>query len=133
MTVDSQPIDPSDDVHGIQMDFVSRGSSSSMGTAEKINMILDRVADDAVIILEEGLTPDEKSKLVERTMTRTDGKDFTGIEMESFQRGPENSGGFLSRLVDRDPESELMVIGPANKVHTLDKDESFLRALVQSP
>lgn len=130
MTVDSKPRDPADDAPGVQMDFVSRAQSKTMGTAEKINMILDRVAEDAVVILEEGLTPDEQSKLIERAMARTDGQQFTGIEIESFKRA-EKSSGLLGRLVDRDPESELTVIGPANKVHTLDKDESFLRALVQ--
>lgn len=128
---DTQPVpdDPAD-ANGVQMDFVSRTRSTTMGTAEKLNMILDRVADDAVVILEEGLTADEKTKLVERTMARTDGQHFTGIEIESFQRNTSQSNGFLSRLVDREPDSELTVIGPANKVQTLDKDESLLRALV---
>lgn len=116
-------------VSGVQLDLISSERSKNMGTAQKINMILDRVADGAVIILEEGLEPDEESKLIERTMTRTDGEDFTGIEIDSYQRTNGNNSGFLGRLVGRDP-SKLTVIGPANKVQTLDKDETLLRTLV---
>lgn len=116
-------------VSGVQLDLISSERSKNMGTAQKINMILDRVADGAVIILEEGLEPDEESKLIERTMTRTDGEDFTGIEIDSYQRTNGNNSGFLGRLVGRD-SSKLTVIGPANKVQTLDKDETLLRTLV---
>lgn len=114
---------------GVQLDLISSERSNSLGTAEKINMILDRVADGAVIILEEGLEPDEESKLIERTMTRTDGEDFTGIEIDSYRRTNSGKSGILNRLVGRDP-SKLTVIGPANTVQTLDKDETLLRALV---
>jgi hypothetical protein len=114
---------------GVQLDLISSERSKNMGTAQKINMILDRVAEGAVIILEEGLDPDEESKLIERTMTRTDGESFTGIEIDSYQRTDGRNGGLLGKLVRSDP-SKLTVIGPANKVQTLDKDETLLRALV---
>lgn len=116
-------------VSGVQLDLISSERSNSMGTAEKINMILDRVADGAVIILEEGLEPDEESKLIERTMSRTDGDEFTGIEIDSYRRTNAGNSGFFGRLVGRNP-SKLTVIGPANTVKTLDKDETLLRALV---
>lgn len=115
---------------GIQLDLISKARSETMGTAEKINMILDRVSEGAVLILEEGLEPEEESKLIERTMTRTDGEDFTGIEIESYRREGNSTGGLLGRLVNRSEPSKLTVIGPADKVHTLDKDETLLRTLV---
>lgn len=114
---------------GVQLDLISSERSTNMGTAQKINMILDRVAEGAVIILEEGLEPDEESKLIERTMTRTDGENFTGIEIDSYRRTNTNTPGFIGRLVGREP-SKLTVIGPANTVQTLDKDETLLRTLV---
>lgn len=131
MTVEEQT-DPSTDPTGVQLDFVRSSRSDSMGTAEKINMILDRVSDDVVIILEEGLTPDEKSKLVERTMGRIDGETFTGIEIETFTQSTNNNNGMLSRIIDRTPDPEMTLIGPADKVHTLNKDESLLQAVVHN-
>jgi len=130
MTTSTQSPTTDEDT-GVQMDFISRSRSKSMSTTEKINMVLDRVSDGVVVVLEEGFTPDEKSKLVEWTMNRTDGENFTGIEIETFKRQPTDSGGFLNRFFSRDTPSELTLVGPANRVHTLDKDESFLRTIVQ--
>lgn len=116
------------DTSGVQLDLVSKERIESMGMAEKVGMILDRVSEGAVVVLEGGLTPDEESHLIERTMERTDGETFTGIEMDSYQRGS-SSTGFFSRLVRGEP-SKLTVVGPANKLHTLDKNETLLRTLV---
>lgn len=113
---------------GVQIDLISKTRSENMGTAEKIKMILDRVDDGAVLILEEGLSPDEESKLVERTMNRVDGETFTGIEMDSYTR-PQTYDGILGRILGDTP-SKMTVIGPANKVETLDKNENLLRTLV---
>lgn len=113
---------------GIQLDVVSKSRSEKMGMAEKVNMILDRVSEGAVVILEDGLTPDEETHLIERTMERTDGETFTGIEIESYQRDEANQTLF-AKLLNKTP-SKLTIIGPADKLQTLDKREDLLRAFV---
>ena len=117
---------------GVQIDLISGERMSNLRTMEKIRLILDSVHDDNIVILEEGLTPDEESKLIEVTMNEISPDEFTGIEIETYPRPSSNEGGLFNRLMGRESESanKLTVIGPANRIETLHKDENFISALV---
>jgi hypothetical protein len=117
---------------GVQIDLISGERMSKLRTMEKIRLILDSVHDDNIVILEEGLTPDEESKLIEVTMSEISPDEFTGIEIETYPRPSSNDGGLFNRLMGRDSsaENKLTVIGPANRIETLHKDENLISALV---
>jgi len=121
--------DPTD---GIQIDMISAERMEGMRTMEKIRLILDGVHDDNIVILEAGLDPEEESKLIERTMTEInpDGDGFTGIEIESYPGGSADDSGFLGRLMGTDEPNKLTVIGPANRIETLHKDETLISTLI---
>jgi hypothetical protein len=101
-------------------------------TMEKIRLILDGVHDDNIVILESGLEPEEESRLIERTMTEInpDGDGFTGIEVESYPGGSGGDSGFIGRLIGNDEPNKLTVIGPANRIETLHKDETLISTLI---
>ena len=116
---------------GVEIDLVSGQRMRNKTSMEKIRMILDDVRDGNIVILEEGLTPDEESKLIEVTMTEINPEDFAGIEIESFPRSAAKQAGLLSRLMGSENNgSKLTVIGPANQIHSLHKDETLISALV---
>ncbi len=116
--------------NGVQLKLVSKEKLSDMGQMEKIRYILDAIKDNTVVILESGLSPDEEGKLVERTMHEIN-DDFSGIEIESYAR-EESSSGLMSKLLSRDDrQNRLTVIGPANKMETLHKDDSLIETLVK--
>ncbi|WP_254536753.1 DUF2073 domain-containing protein [Halomarina litorea] len=117
---------------GVQIDLISGERMSKLRTMEKIRMILDSVHDDNIVILEEGLSPDEESKLIEVTMSEISPDEFTGIEIETYPRPSSNDGGLFNRLMGRDSDggNKLTVIGPANRIETLHKDENLISALV---
>ena len=117
---------------GIQIDMISAERMDGMRTMEKIRLILDGVHDGNVVIFEEGLDPDEESKLIERTMTEInpDGDGFTGIEIESYPGTDTSNSGFLGRLMGNDEPNKLTVIGPANRIETLHKDETLISTLI---
>ncbi|MGM0371761.1 MAG: DUF2073 domain-containing protein [Halobacteriota archaeon] len=116
---------------GVQIELISGQRMRDKTSMEKIRMILDDVRDGNIVILEEGLTPDEESKLIEVTMTEINPDDFSGIEIESFPQSAAGSGNFLSRLIGGQPSNaKLTVIGPANQIHSLQKDETLIRALI---
>jgi len=121
--------DPTD---GIQIDMISAERMEGMRTMEKIRLILDGVHDDNIVILESGLEPEEESKLIERTMTEInpDGDGFTGIEVESYPGGSGGDSGFIGRLIGNDEPNKLTVIGPANRIETLHKDETLISTLI---
>ena len=117
---------------GVQLDLISAQRMEGKTSMEKIRMILDSVHDGDIVVLEKGLTPDEESKLIEVTMTEINPDGFTGIEIESFPGSRRKESGFLGRLMGKeDDSSKLTVIGPANQIQSLHKDETLISALLK--
>ena len=115
---------------GVQIDLISGERMQSKATMEKIRMILDAVHDGNIVILEEGLAPDEESRLIEVTMSEITPDEFTGIEIETYPRSTPEDANWLDRLIGREDRRRLTVIGPANRIETLHKDETLIKALV---
>jgi hypothetical protein len=115
---------------GVQIDLISSERMSGKTSMEKIRDILDGVHEGNIVILEGGLTPDEESQLIEVTMTEINPDGFTGIEIESFPRSEATNGSLLDRLMGRERTSTLTVIGPADQIQSLHKDETLISALV---
>jgi len=121
---------PTDSDTGVQIDLISGARMEGLRSMEKIRLILDGVRDGNIVILEEGLSPDEESKLIEVTMTEISPDDFSGIEIESYPRPETSNQSFLGKLMGRESTKKLTVIGPANQIETLHKDEQLISALV---
>ena len=115
---------------GVQIDLISGERMDGMASMEKIRMILDGVRDGNIVILEEGLSPDEESKLIEVTMTEISPDEFNGIEIETYPRSETADASFLDRLMGKESTRKLTVIGPANQIETLHKDETLIQTLV---
>jgi len=122
------PADDSGD--GVRIDMISGARMEGLTGMEKIRLILDGVRDGNIVILEEGLSPDEESKLIEVTMTEISPDDFTGIEIETYPKAETNDQSFLDKLMGRESTQKLTVIGPANRIETLHKDENLISTLV---
>ena len=134
-TIDSGPptgdgSDSTDDGDGIQIDMISAERMDGMRTMEKIRLILDGVHDGNIVILEQGLEPEEESKLIEVTMSEINPDGFTGIEIETYPGENSGDNGFIGRLMGRNSSNKLTVIGPANRIETLHKDEMLISTLV---
>ena len=115
---------------GVQIDLISGERMEGKTSMEKIRLILDGVHDGNIVVLERGLSPDEESKLIEVTMSEINPDGFSGIEIESFPRSETNDGGFLNRLMGKNSSSKLTVIGPANQIKSLHKDDTLISALI---
>ncbi|QFU82155.1 DUF2073 domain-containing protein [Natronorubrum aibiense] len=123
--------DEPDAPDGVQIDLISGERMDGMATMEKIRMILDGVHDGNIVILEEGLTPDEESRLIEVTMAEISPDEFNGIEIETYPKSDTRKSSLLGRIMGGDePTTKLTVIGPANQIKTLHKDETLISALV---
>lgn len=119
------------DQEGVQIDLISGERMNGLTSMEKIRMILDGVHEGNIVILEEGLSPDEESKLIEVTMTEITPDEFSGIEIETYPNASHGESSFFDRLVGRRTGmSKLTVIGPADRIETLHKDETLISALV---
>jgi hypothetical protein len=118
------------DDDGVRVDMISGARMEGLTSMEKIRLILDGVRDGNIVILEEGLSPDEESKLIEVTMTEISPDEFTGIEIETYPQSGSTDTGLFDRLLGNDEDKKLTVIGPANQIETLHKDENLISALV---
>ena len=118
---------PDDD--GVQIDMISGERMDGLRTMEKIRLILDGVHDGNIVILEQGLEPDEESKLIEVTMSEISPDGFTGIEIETYPTGGSDTG-ILGKLMGKSSKGKLTVIGPANRIETLHKDENLISTLI---
>jgi len=116
--------------NGIKIDLVSGQKMDELTTMEKIRMILDGVRAGKIVILETGLSPEEESKLIEVTMGEINPDDFIGIEIETHSPSSSGNSTFLNKLMGRKSHSKLTVIGPANQIETLHKDEKLITALI---
>ncbi|SMP25908.1 DUF2073 domain-containing protein [Halobellus salinus] len=115
---------------GVQIDLISGARMEGLTGMEKIRLILDGVREGNIVVLEEGLSPDEESKLIEVTMTEISPDEFNGIEIETYPHSTGRDKGFISRLIGTESPKKLTVIGPANQIETLHKDENLISALV---
>jgi hypothetical protein len=122
--------DPNDPTDGVRIDMISGARMEGLTGMEKIRLILDGVRDGNIVILERGLSPDEESKLIEVTMTEISPDDFTGIEIETYPNPDANDRGLIDKLIGRESTQKLTVIGPANRIETLHKDENLISTLV---
>jgi len=100
--------------------LVSLEKMEAMATQERIRFILDEVEAGKILILERGLTPQEEAKLIEQTMREVDQDSFIGIEMQSY--GMDNGSNFLQRVVMGGPRPRMAVIGPADLLRLVSKD-----------
>ncbi|SNR58302.1 DUF2073 domain-containing protein [Halorubrum vacuolatum] len=115
---------------GVRIDMISGARMEGLTGMEKIRLILDGVREGNIVILEEGLSPEEESKLIEVTMTEISPDDFTGIEIETYPKAEATSQSFIDKLIGRETTKKLTVIGPANRIETLHKDENLISTLV---
>lgn len=117
-------------MQGVRVDLISSDRLKRMPSVEKIRLILDRVSEGTIIILESGLTPEEQSELIEMTMLEIVPDHFSGIEIETYPKRP-RQGGVFSRLINAgsdDEGSRLTVIGPANQMKMIQKNQDLLSA-----
>ena len=115
---------------GVQIDLISGERMDGLASMEKIRLILDSVHEGNIVILEEGLSPEEESKLIEVTMSEINPDEFEGIEIETYPKNDTGGGGLFDRLTGSSPPKKLTVIGPANRMETLHKDETLIKTLV---
>ncbi len=106
-------------IKGSSIHLISQEKMEALGTQERLRFILDEVEQGKILILERGLTPQEEAALIEQTMREINQDNFIGIEMQSY--GMEQ-GGFIKRAVMGGPRPRMAVIGPADKLRLVSKD-----------
>ncbi len=114
---------------GIAVNLVSRQKLEQLNSAEKLQFILNEVQDGKVLVLEHGLTPMEQTELIKRTMAEIKEDTFIGIEMEGYG---EDRPSFVQKLFGIIRKPRMTVIGPADLLQTVSKDNNMIQTKIIS-
>ena len=116
----------------IKVNLVSSQKLENMSPEEKITYILDEIKQGEVLVLERGLTPQEQSSLIEKTMQNIDTNDkknrFIGIEMEGYR--DDGKSTWLQKVLGIIRPPRMTVIGPADKLKTIYKDNDVIQTII---
>ncbi len=121
----------------IQLNFISSEALATKSPEEKRQLILDKIRDNIIVVLEEALDPKEEADLIKTTMEEINSKDFFGIEfyrMDHQKQGVlERLGKFFTNHGIRGVEKVLptrrrglTIVGPSRIVEAIKKESGYV-------
>ena len=112
---------------GISVNLISRQKLEELSSNEKLDFILKEVQKGKVLVLEHGLTSMEQTNLIEHTMREIEQDTFIGIEMEGYN---EDRPTFLQKFLGKMKKPRMTVIGPADLLKTIRKDNNMIQTRI---
>ena len=113
----------------IKVNLISHQKLEGLTTEEKIQFILQEVEKGEILVLEKGLSVEEQAKLIERTMKEINPDKFIGIEMEGYK--DDEKKGLFQKLLGKIRQPRMIVIGPADKLKTIYKDNDVIKTIIK--
>ena len=111
----------------ISFNLVSRQKLDELSSEEKLKFIIREVKKGKILVLEHGLTPLEKTSLIESTMKEIEEDTFIGVEMEGYG---EEAPTFIQKLFGLIKKPRITLIGPANLLKTIRKDNEMIQTKI---
>ncbi len=108
-------------MNNLKMDFLSSEALISQTSMEKIAMIIDKVKNGDIVVIEGGLSPTEEAELIETTMREIDIEKFVGIDVYTLEKNKKRFFGISNKKT-----VGLTVIGPANLMKAVKRKSNFL-------
>jgi len=120
---------------GVTIEFISREKLSERNFEDKLDVVIDKVKDDSVLVLEEAWTPEEKSQLIQNSMQQVD-EDFPGVEFMGLDAGNTKlhkaKRMVLDKLMNEDYRRGLTIVGNSRVMEKIKEERdsvSFLAKL----
>ncbi len=121
----------------LSLDFLTMESLRQAGLNERIEMILEKIKEKKIIIVNAKFNPREEAALIEQTMKHVN-KKFPGIEMCSLSYDELVSDrNWLARLRHQiinlltGSDSGLTIIGPAKIIKEIKREPNRIRLLTK--
>lgn len=119
---------------GVTIEFLSREKLSEQDFEEKLDMVLEKVKNNAVLVLEEGWTPDEKRELITNSMEEVD-DDFPGIEflgLDSENSTLQKARNLVyDRLLNEKPRKGLTIVGNSRVMEKIKEERDAVSFLAR--
>ena len=120
---------------GVTIEFLSKEKLETDGFDEKLDFVLEKVKDDAVLVLSEAWTPKEKRELIQASMEQID-DDFPGVEfmgLDPSDNRLERAKSFVfDTVLGQDYRSGLTIVGNSRVMEKMKEEKhsiSFLAKL----
>jgi len=107
--------------NSLKMDFISSDALKTKSSIEKISMIVDKVKNGELLVIEGGLEPEEEAELIETTMREIDVENFVGIDIYTLEKDESSFFGLSKKKT-----VGITIIGPANVMKTVKRKSNFL-------
>lgn len=114
----------------IQLDFISSDFLTNKRPIEKIDFIIQKIKKNVIVVLEEGLSPQEETELIETTMREIDAKDFHGIEFYRIDHQPSSLRDKLANYISG-KKGGLTIVGPTRMVEAIKRDPNGISMLAK--
>jgi len=111
----------------IIFNLISRQKLDEFTSEEKLKFIVKEVKKGKILVLEKGLTPFEKTSLIESTMKEIEHDTFIGVEMEGYS---EENPTFFQRLFGITKRPRVTLVGPAHLLKTIKKDNNMIQTKI---
>ncbi|MFB6180377.1 MAG: DUF2073 domain-containing protein [Candidatus Nanohalobium sp.] len=120
---------------GVTIEFLSKEKLTEQEFEDKLKVVLEKVKDNAVLVLEEAWTPEEKSQLIQNSMEQVD-EDFPGVEFLGLNAGNsrlEKAKRMLyKKVLNEDYRRGLTIVGNSRVMEKIKEEKdtvSFLAKL----
>lgn len=113
---------------GVKIKFLGRENLRDKGFEEKLTIILEHVKEHGIVVLEEGLNPAEKARLIEEGLKNAT-EDFPGIEFSGFNR--ENWLDRLLKTFGIERKQGLVIVGSSKVMEKVNEDRGTAEILAR--
>lgn len=110
---------------GVTIEFLSKKNLEEKAFEEKLDMIMEKVKNDQILVLEEALTPEEKKKLIEKSMSEI-GDNFPGIEFSGFDPEIPWYERFVKMFTGKEIKEGLLIVGSSNILEKIDEEKDSI-------
>jgi len=119
---------------GVTIEFLSKEKLSEKEFDDKLDLVLDKVKDNSVLVLEEGWTPDEKRELIKSSMENID-DDFPGIEFlgltSNNSRLERARNIFYEKFLNEKYRRGLTIVGNARVMEKIKEEKDTVSFLAR--
>jgi len=122
-------------VSGVTIEFLSKKKLQEESFDEKVDSIITRVKENAVVVLEEGWSPEEERYLIEHAMEEVD-EEFPGIEFlglnERDSKIHKAKRMFYEKVLNEKYRQGITIVGNSRVMERVKKERdavSFLAKL----
>lgn len=124
----------SEEQKGVTIEFMSRDKLKDSDFDEKMDLVLQKVKEDKILVMEEALSPEEKKELITRSVEEINEK-FPGIEFSGLEDSAKLTDKFLNTLskvfLGQERRSGITIVGNSDVMEKISEDRDSVSLMAK--